>query len=180
MDGYSSKYLAGVIGEEEGRKWLIEQGYDVYEFRMIEFRFAHLAKVIVGLKKRRKKEYIEEDKARVNRLERNLKSIFGEKFEVMNQFFTAFLQQRREIWRLRRQTIGSGNRGIGPDFIVKKDSDSLFVEVKANTSTLSKYQKMCFKTANNYGFKTMVLTVKVETNQAIDFHLTEFQCHRNI
>jgi hypothetical protein len=49
---YGSKYVAGVIGEEEGRKWLTEQGYGVYEFGGIDSYFHRLEKTIDRLKRR--------------------------------------------------------------------------------------------------------------------------------
>ena len=168
-DKYGSKYVAGVIGEEEGRKWLTEQGYEVYEFEGIDSYFHRLEKTIDRLKRRRKQEYIEEDKIHINTLEHKLKGIFGEKFEEMWQFFKAFYQLKEEIRKARKYEMR-----VGSDFIVKKNNDSSFVEVKANTSTLSKYQRMCFKIAKSYGFKTMVLRVKVESNIPKDIRLTEF------
>ena len=168
-DKYSSKYLAGVIGEEEGRKWLIEQGFDVYEFGMMRYYFGELENTIDGLKRRRKQEYIEEDKIYISTLEHKLEGFFGEKFERMRQFFKAFYQLKEEIRKARKYEIRAGL-----DFIVKKNNDFSFVEIKANQSILSKYQRMCFKIAKSYGFKTTVLRVKVESNIPKDIRLTEF------
>jgi Holliday junction resolvase-like predicted endonuclease len=170
-DRYGSKYLAGVIGEKEGRKWLTEQGYEVYEFGMMAHFFDELEKAIDRLKRRRKQEYIEEDKIHINTLEHKLEGIFGEKFEEMRKFFYTVLPMRKEIRKTKQFSSQVG--GVYPDFIVKKNNDFSFVEIKANTSTLSKYQRMCFKIAKSYGFKTMVLRVKVESNIPKDIHLTE-------
>jgi hypothetical protein len=175
MGNYSSKYVTGAIGEKEGRKWLKEQGYEVCDFgRMSYFYFWELEKTVDRLKIKRKQKYIEEDKIRINSLEHGLKGIFGEKFEGMRQFFKAFYQLKEEIREEMRETRKYGILGVGLDFIVKRNNDFSFVEVKANQSTLSKHQRMCFKIAKSYGFKTMVLKVKVESNIPKDFCLTEF------
>lgn len=171
-DRYGSKYLAGVIGEKEGRKWLTEQGYEVYEFGMIGHFFDELEKAIERLKRRRKQEYTEEDKIRINTLEHKLEDIFGKKFEEMRKFFYTVLPLRKEIRKTKQFSSQVG--GVYPDFIVKKNNDFAFVEIKANQSILSKYQRMCFKIAKSYGFKTMVLRVKVESNIPKDIHLAEF------
>ncbi len=170
-DKYSSKYLAGVIGEKEGRKWLTEQGYEVYEFGMMRHFFDELEKAIDRLKRRRKQEYIEEDKIYISTLEHKLEGIFGEKFEEMRFFYTV-LPLRKEIRKTKQFSSQVG--GVYPDFIVKKNNDFSFVEVKANQSILSKYQRMCFKIAKRYGFRTFVLRVKVESNIPKDICLKEF------
>ena len=51
---YSEAFVAGLIGEREGRKWLKEQGYEVYEFGMIEYYFQEIKETSEHLKKRRK------------------------------------------------------------------------------------------------------------------------------
>jgi hypothetical protein len=171
-DKYSSKYLAGVIGEKEGRKWLTEQSYEVYEFGMMGHFFDELEKAIDRLKRRRKQEYIEEDEIYISMLEHKLEGIFGEKFEEMRKFFYTVLPLRKEIRKTKQFSSQVG--GVYPDFIVKKNNDFSFVEVKANQSILSKYQRMCFKIAKRYGFKTFVLRVKVESNIPKDICLIEF------
>ena len=171
-DRCSSKYLAGVIGERDGRKWLIEQGYNVYEFGMMRYYFGELENTIDGLRRRRKQEYIEEDRIYISTLEHKLEGFFGEKFERMRKFFYTVLPLRREIRKTKQFSSQVG--GVYPDFIVKKNNDFSFVEVKANQSMLSKYQRMCFKIAKRYGFKTFVLRVKVESSISKDFCLIEF------
>jgi hypothetical protein len=175
-DKYSSKYLVGVIGEKDGRKWLTERGYEVYEFGMMGHYFEELENTVDGLKRRRKQEYIKDDRRYINALEHKLKGVFGEEFEGMRKFFCAFLQQRKEIKEEARRTrlFAEQIGGISPDFIVKKNNDFSFVEVKANQSMLSKHQRTCFKIAKRYGFKTFVLRVKVESSISKDFCLIEF------
>ncbi len=36
---YSKKHISGLIGERDGRKWLEEKGYEVYEFQQINWYF---------------------------------------------------------------------------------------------------------------------------------------------
>jgi hypothetical protein len=167
---YGSKYVAGIIGEKEGRKWLTEQGHEVFEFgRMAYLYFGNLEDAVDRLKRRRKQEYIKEDKIYISTLEHKLEGIFGEKFERMRQFFKAFYQLKEEIRKARKYEMR-----VGLDFIVKKNNNFSFVEVKANQSMLSKHQRMCFKIAKRYGFKTFVLRVKVESSISKDFCLIEF------
>ena len=173
---YSSTFFAGLIGEKEGRRWLIEQGYKVCEFGTMEYYFMDLKNTLDGLKRRRNQKYIEEDKIYINTLEHKLKGIFGEKFEEMRKFFCAFSQLRKEVkeevWGARHLVVYIG--GIGPDFIVKKDNDFSFVEIKVNQSMLPKYQRICFKIAKRYGFKTFALRVKIESNIPKGICLIEF------
>ena len=166
----SCRFFVGLIGEEEGRKWLTKQGYKVYEFGMIEHYFKELENTIDGLKRRRKKEYIEEDKIYVNALEHKFESVFGEKFEGIRQFFKAFHQLKIDMEKAKEYELR-----VGLDFIVKKDNDFSFVEVKSNKSMLSKDQRMCFKIATRYGFEAFVLKVKVEPNHFKDFCLMRFR-----
>ncbi len=162
-DTCSSKFFAGLIGEKEGRRWLTEQGYEVCEFGMMEYYFMELEDTVDGLKRRRKQKYIEEDKIYINALEHKLKGVFGEKFEGIRKFFCEFLQRKKEIKEERRRTrrFAKYIGGFGPDFIVKKNNDFSFVEVKVNQSTLSNPQKACFEIADRYGFKAFVLRVGV-------------------
>lgn len=169
-DNCSSKFFVGLIGEKEGRKWLTEQGYEVYEFGMMGHYFEELENTVDGLKRRRKQEYIKEDKIYVNALEHKFKGVFGEKFEGMRQFFKAFYQLKKDIQRARKYELR-----VGLDFIVKKDNDFYFVEVKANQSMLSKYQRICFEIAKRCGFKAFILRAKVESNISKDFCLVEVQ-----
>ncbi len=171
-DKYSFKYLAGVIGEEEGRKWLAEQGYKVYAFGRVGHYFQDIEDTVDGLKRRRKQEYIEDDKKYISTLEHKLEGFFGEKFERMRKFFYTVLPLRKELRKTKQFSSQVG--GVYPDFIVKKNNDFSFVEVKANTSVLTKHQRTCFNIAKGYGFKTFVLRVKVESNIPKDICLKEF------
>jgi len=168
---YTEKFIAGLIGEKEGRKWLKDQGYEVYEFDMMESYFREIKDTSERLAKRRKQAYIEQDKAHIKYFEDRVKGIFGEKFEEAKKFYFEFLPKRREIWRLRR-TQGRG--GISPDFIVKKNDVFTIVEVKANTSKPTIYQRMCFDLAKNYGFASMLLHVTVENRLVKEIRLLPY------
>jgi hypothetical protein len=51
---YTEKFIAGLIGEKEGRKWLKEQGYQVFEFGMAEGYFERLKKSFRKFSKKKK------------------------------------------------------------------------------------------------------------------------------
>ena len=165
---HGEAYISGLIGEREGRKWLGEQGYEVYEFGMMEAYFREIKDTSERLSKRRKQAYMEQDKAHIKKFEDRLRGIFDGKFEEARGFFCEFLPKRREIWRTRRR---SG--GISPDFMVKKNGVFSIVEVKANTSKPSVHQRMCFGMAKSHGFDSMVLRVTVESRLAKEMKLSE-------
>ena len=39
---YNQNHISGLIGEREGRKWLEEKGYEVYEFQQINWYFTSI------------------------------------------------------------------------------------------------------------------------------------------
>lgn len=169
---YTEKFIAGLIGEKEGRKWLKEQGYQVFEFGMAESYFETLKVTLERLEKRRKQTYIEQDKAIVKCFEDRLRELFDETFDEAKIFYFEFIKKRREIWRLRS---ASGHRGgIGPDFIVKKGGILSLIEVKANTSKLSIYQKTCFDLAKTCGFSSWVLKITVDNRAVKEIRLSSF------
>jgi len=166
---HAEAYISGLIGEREGRKWLKEQGYEVYEFGMMEAYFREIKETSERLSKRRKQAYIEQDKAHIKKFEDKLGGIFGGEFEKMRRFYFEFLPKRKEIWRTRRRSAG-----ISPDFVVKKNDVFSIVEVKANTSKPTTHQRMCFDMAKSHGFNSMVLRVTVESRLATEMKLTEY------
>jgi hypothetical protein len=166
---HSEKFVAGLIGEREGRKWLKEQGYEVYEFGMIEHYFQELKDTSERLKKRRKQKYIEQDKAQIRKYEEKLVDILANSYEQMRKFYFEFLPKSRELRRSKLFPDQVG--GISPDFIVKKNDVFSIVEVKANTSQPTKHQRMCFNIAKIYGFNSMVLRVTVESHIAKEMKL---------
>lgn len=170
---YSKEYIAGLIGEIEGAKWLTAQGYEVYQFGFIGHYFDVLNKTVERMKKRQKKEYIENDGNYIKTLEQTLKGFSGEHFEAMRQFYAEVLPIRSEIRKTVQFAYQVG--GVTPDFIVKKNNDFFIVEVKANISMPTKHQRMCFEMAKRYGFKAMVLRVTVELNVAKEIRLSEYK-----
>ena len=125
---YSKEYIAGLIGEIEGAKWLTEQGYEVYQFGFIGHYFDLLNNTIERMKKRRKKEYIENDGDYIKTLEQTLKGFSGEHFEAMRKFYTEVLPIRSEIRKTVQFAYQVG--GVAPDFIVKKIMISLSLRLK--------------------------------------------------
>ena len=63
--------------------------------------------------------------------------------------------------------------GICPDFIVKKENNIAFIEVKVNQSQPKKYQRTSFKLAKECGFKIMILRINIEINIENDIQLVE-------
>jgi hypothetical protein len=176
---YTQKYIASLIGEKEGKKWLIEQGYSVYLFAFFEHTFNSLNDTIERMKRRRKQEYMEKDRLLVESLETQLKHVLGQDFETMKKFFLDFSPRRIEIHKSTRERMRAERRyiqigGISPDFIVKKNDAFSIVEVKANTSKPTKHQKMCFDMAKNYGFNSMVLNVTVENRLVKEIRLLPY------
>jgi len=170
---YTEKFIAGLIGEKEGRKWLKEQGYQVFEFGMVEAYFERIKKVSERLAKRRKQVYIEQDKTQIKHFEDRLTEFFGNKFEEVKGFFYEFLLKRREIWRIRG---ASGHRGgISPDFLVRNGDALSLIEVKVNTSKPTIYQKICFEMGRKFGISSLVLNVTVESRMVKEMKLSERQ-----
>ncbi len=163
MNIYSLSQLLGKIGEVEGKEWLEHQNYKVIPFQEILLEISLLKCIIDRLKRRKKPQYIKEDKLRISEKERFLIDIFGEKFNDMMTFYGEFSLLRKNMEKLRQERNFT-RRGIGPDFVVKKGNDIAFVEVKVNEAELTKYQKTCFKLLKKYGFKTFVLGMAIEMN----------------
>jgi Holliday junction resolvase len=177
---YSQAYITGLIGEREARKWLEQKGFEVFDyeglkghFEMIDYNASRILKTLAIMRRRRKQEYIEQDKKLILSCKLNiikqvhfLKELFGNNYYPARRLFI-------EIHRLREKLCHS-NRKRGssqPDLIVKKGKEVSFVEVKANTSDLSVVQRGCFKLAKIYGFNALTLKVKVESNVAKDIRL---------
>jgi Holliday junction resolvase-like predicted endonuclease len=170
---HSLSQAFGKIGEKEARKWLENLDYEVYSFQEIIWKISDLEQAIDRLGRRRKLKYKEQDRIHIRRQAEFLKSIFGGESKEIRTFCREFLLLSREVERIR-QAKNFTRRGVGPDFVVKKDNAVTFVEVKVNEADLTKYQKVCFKIAKSHGFRTMVLRVKVEQNLPKDIRLTEF------
>jgi hypothetical protein len=153
---------AGSIGEKAARKWLENRGYTVYFFQDVMGMFAYLALTKLQMDRRRKEEYKENDRKLIFRIERLLRDIFGQSFEDLKRFNEAIreLVEKEETARVRQGV--KKVRSIGFDFICKRNSRILFIEVKVNQAELKKYQKHLVEISKEYGFKAMVLRLDVE------------------
>jgi len=158
---------AGSIGEKVARKWLEKKGFQVYFFQEIKEVFTHLYDTVSKMKRRRKKEYKENDIKRIHEIELFLKDAFGQKLEEMKLCDIAI----RELYRL---VYSRGERrAIGFDFIVRKDSDIFFIEVKVNKSELKKYQRLAANKVKEHGFQALVLRLNLEIEVGNSIQLIE-------
>lgn len=150
----------GSIGEKVAKKWLKENGYKVYSYEVIGWKLSELRLVERRMRRRRKQEYVEKDKAILQRAEADLRELFGENLEDIKKFDEAIrkLAKDEAQTRLARKYR---RVGIGPDFVVKKEGNVFLVEVKVNESQPKKYQKESLKIAQEYGFRTYVLRLSV-------------------
>lgn len=159
----------GSIGEKVAKKWLQENGYEVYSFQEIIWKITD-----IRIRKKSKAKYATSEKGRefLRRTEEFLGDIFGERLEDMKKYDKAIRKLAREKAEIR---LARDYRrvGIGPDFIVKKDGDIVFVEVKVNQSQPKKHQRTSFKIAKEHGFKTMILRLNVQIHIQKDIQLTE-------
>jgi hypothetical protein len=169
---HSLSQLLGKIGEVEGKEWLEHNDYIVFSFQEILWVTYDLENIVDKLKRRRKPKYIEQNKSRIKSLEEFLISIFGEKFGDMRKFCKEFWLLTKEAGRTKQEKNFT-RRGIGPDFIVKRNGDIAFVEVKVNEAELTKYQRACFKILKKYGFKTFVLKIAIVLDIRKEINLEE-------
>lgn len=181
---YSQRYIDGLIGEKEGRKWLEDNSYEVHEYEGLKAHFesidknaSFIVKTFQSLNRRRKQEYKEQDKLLIEKYKRSIvrqvgytKQIFGDKYFQARHLFIEIHKLREDIRHNRKRRRGSSQ----PDFITKKGEELSFVEVKANTSHLSVEQRGCFQLAKIYGFNALTLKVNVESNVAKDIRLLDY------
>lgn len=181
---YSQAYITGLIGEKKARKWLKENGYEVYEFddfmtnfECIDSYASRILKILPSMRRRRKQEYIQQDKQFIDTCKQNivkqvnyLKETYSEKYFVLRHLFADIHKLRENIRHTKKKRRGSRQ----PDFIVKKGNMFAFVEVKANTSNLVTEQRGCFKLAKSYGFNALTLKVTVESNVAKDIRFLDY------
>lgn len=175
---FSEAYIVGLIGEREARKWLEENGYQVYEFSMIcHIYFGGLSDNISEIRKtheimrrRRKQDNIEIDKQLIDDYKQGviagvnfLKEMFGKDYISFRRFFAALDKIKR--------TVGKGERY--PDFLVKKQDIYSLVEVKANKSKMLPGQIQCFTIAQRYGLATKILRVKLEESKVREIQLVD-------
>jgi hypothetical protein len=171
------RYIEGLIGEREGRKWLEKHGYEVYEFAMVHNYFESLdsnaleiTNVFKTMRRRRKQDYIKNDLQLIVELKegiaaqaRSLKVMFGSDYIAHRRFFIA---------------LGDNIGQRQPDFFVKKGNLFALVEVKSNTSQLSPEQRDCFQLAERFGVKAHILKVSMESNEAKHFDLPDYKSRK--
>ena len=130
---YSQAYIAGLLGEREARKWLDQKGYEVFEyegmkahFEMIDYNASRILKTLAIMRRRRKQEYIEQDKQLILSYKRNivkqvsyLKEVFGENYFHARHLFIEIHRLRETIRHSNRRKRGSSQ----PDLIVKKGKE---------------------------------------------------------
>ena len=177
---YSEAYLAGLIGEKEGRKWLGDNGFEVYEFSMmfhiyfggIDNNISEILRTYKSMRHRRKAENEAEDKQLIEDLKQGiiavvcfLKVRFGQNYVTVRRLFLA-------IDRTTKQNK-VGERY--PDFIVIKQGSCSLVEAKANKSKFYAGQVECFELAESFGLMGKVLKVTVEANKAKDIELLDYK-----
>lgn len=173
---YSAKYIAGLVGEKEARRWLTEQGYKYYLFEFFDYKFYALDSLNKTFSRRRKPEYQEKDKTEIANLEAELRGLLGKHYETMKRFFSEFFPMKAEIKRSRWERMRAEHRyiavgGITPDFFVWKDNEFSIVEVKANKSMPTKHQRACFELGKKYGYKSMVLRIMVDVKNVKEVKL---------
>lgn len=177
---YSEAYLAGLIGEIEGRKWLQENGYQVYEFAMmfhgyfggLDNNISEIIRTYKTMRHRRKPEYAEADKQLIVDLKqgiialvRFLKGKFGQDYIAVRRSFIAIGQVTKQ------NKVGERY----PDFIVTKQEHCSLVEVKANKSKFYAGQVECFELVESYGMVAKVLKVAVQANKVKDIQLSDYK-----
>ncbi|MGA3190976.1 MAG: hypothetical protein ABSD73_00500 [Candidatus Bathyarchaeia archaeon] len=147
----------GSIGEKVAREYLKQNGYEVHLFRDIMFKLDF---------------YMHRKKS--EKFDKFFSDFFGGKLEDMEAYIEAIRKLAREEAETRLASHYS-RVGIAPDFVVKKDGDLFFIEVKVNQSEPKKYQKASFQIAQKLGFKTLTLRLNVAINIQNDIHITESQ-----
>lgn len=147
----------GSIGEKVAIERLKQDGYEVYRFQDIMWHldsFRHVKKVESKLTSEKARENLQ-------RLEKFIEGFFGERLEDIEAFVKAIRKLAKEELETRLARHYS-RLGIAPDFIVKKNNDLFFVEVKVNQSEPKKYQRASFQIAQNLGFKTIIVRLNVQ------------------
>ena len=157
--------LYGFVGELLARHSLQEDGFEVYSYDEIVWgNLAYMEVVADRLKRRRKKEYIENDKRIIRERETALRRIFGKKFEDMRRYVKALMELQKE-----RETHNHRKRGsISLDLIAWHKGQFTFAEVKVNEGHLTKYQKANMEIAREHGFHTMLFRYRIGVQTSIE------------
>jgi len=167
MINLSNEY--GSIGEKVAKEWLKNKGYKVYAFKDILFELRD-----VHHRKKSKAKYATSETG----LQLLLKK---EKFlnDVFNKKLDDFYKYEREIFKLIKKAKGKEVKNYKqfryyPDFILNKNNEITFIEVKVNQAEPKKYQKVSFDIAKNYGFKVMIIKLNIIIEIQQDIQLIEY------
>lgn len=155
-----------------------EQRIQSLFFQDIMGIFAYLQQTKLRLNRRRKKEYKEEDREIIQKIEKALMGVFGQKYEVMKKFDEEIRQLVKSEEETRLVQGIKKRRSIGFDYIARKDNTIFFIDVKVNQAELKKHQKLSSKIAKEHGFNAMVLrlNVEIEIGNSIQFIESEKIC----
>jgi len=163
--------LIGSIGEKVGKKWLEKKGYKVYSSQEILGEFDNLEFITLRMNRRRKKEYKENDRKIIQKLEEHLKGVYRQKYEMLKKLSIAKRQLVKSEEETRLAESLERKRGVGFDFIARKNNNIFFIEVKTNQGKLEKYQRLYSKIVKECGFIAMVLrpTVEIAVGNRVKF-----------
>jgi len=163
--------LIGSIGEKVGKKWLENKGYKVYSSQEIMGEFDSLHSITLRMNRRRKKEYKENDRKIIQKKEEHLKSVYRQKYKMLKKLSIAKRQLKKTEEETRLAASLERKRGVGFDYIARKNDNIFFIEVKTNQGKLEKYQRLYSKIVKECGFNAMVLrpTVEITIRNSIKF-----------
>ena len=143
VEDFDNEYAS--IGKKVAKKWLEENGCEVYPF-----------KKIIWFQTRKK----------------SIGDIFGDTLKNFIKYYEA-IQEFAEKEEKRRLERHYRNVDIGPDFIAKKDDNLFFINVNVNQAEQKKYKVTSSMIAKEHGFRTMVLRINVQVNIQKDIQLIE-------
>jgi len=117
---YSKAYISGLIAELEGRKWLRENGFHVYEVAMMFHEYfggldsnaSEIVRTYDRMRHRRKRDYAEADKQLIDDYKKGiiglvnfLKDKFGHDYLVIRRLFLAIRRERKQNRVGERQEV---------------------------------------------------------------------------
>jgi len=145
----------GSIGEKVAKRWLERCGYEVHTWDSVRSKIKDYTSLPSRLRRIRKSETYEIARQHFNRVESFLNKLYGNKLESMVRAEDEMAQLEKII------RVHSSSLRVGFDFIAKKDSEVFLVEVKANESELTRYQKEILDLGKKNGFKGIIVRPKI-------------------
>jgi len=133
--------------------------------------FDSLHSITLRMNRRRKKEYKENDRKIIQKKEEHLKSVYRQKYKMLKKLSIAKRQLKKTEEETRLAASLERKRGVGFDYIARKNDNIFFIEVKTNQGKLEKYQRLYSKIVKECGFNAMVLrpTVEITIRNSIKF-----------